>query len=147
MKRIAFLITAVAAIGLSAPAFAAQANDPAPKASKEFKLPSQGEIDEMIENMPDFNGIMDDMIDVMTDEKMQDRLESTAEKFKDLVDEDLLKERRENGLPDINNIMAVMLGAMSEDGAAGELLEGMSEVATELETIVEKHVPETSPQR
>ena len=97
--------------------------------------------------MPDFNGIMDDMIDVMTDEKMQDRLESTAEKFKDLMDEDLLKERRENGLPDINNIMAVMLGAMSEDGAAGELLEGMAEVATELEAIAEKHVPEASPQR
>jgi len=141
MKRTAFLITAFAVIGLSAPAFAV---DPATTPKTEFKLPSQAEIDNMIENMPNFNGIMDDMIEVMSDEKMLDKLESTAEGFKELLDEDLLKKRRDNGLPDINNIMATMLGAMSEDGPAGELLEGLSEIAGEMETIVEKHVPPQS---
>lgn len=143
MKHNIFSAAAYAIIGLSvlsAPAFAATPAKPAPSTSlKDLKLPSQAEIDDMLENLPDFNAIMGDMIDMAKDEKMQKRFETTAESFKDLLDEDVLSKRDKNGLPDMNALLATMLGAMSEDGPAGELLGGVAEIASEMETIMEKH--------
>lgn len=143
MKHNIICAVASAIIGisaLSAPAVAAPKAEPAKStALKDFKLPSQAEIDDMLENMPDFNGIMGDMLDMAKDETMQKRFESTAESFKELLDDDALSKRDKNGLPDINALLATMLGAMSEDGPAGELLEGVAEIAGEMETIMEKH--------
>jgi len=140
MKQRLFSAVICAVFGLSTPAIAAPSSEPAPKTQlKDFKLPSQAEIDDMLENMPNFNGIMGDMLDMAKDEKMLEKLESSAESFKELLDDDALTKRDKNGLPDINGLLAVMLGAMSEDGPAGELLEGVAEMASEMESIVEKH--------
>jgi len=45
------------------------------------QLPTQGEIEDILENMPDFNAIMGDMMGVMQDEKLQTKLKSTAKTF------------------------------------------------------------------
>jgi len=89
--------------------------------------------------MPDFNGIMGDMMELAKDEKMQEQFSSAAEGFKELLDDEALTKRDENGLPDINGLLATMLGAMSDEGPASELLEGMTDITREMENIMEKH--------
>lgn len=151
MKRSPLILTAIltASFGLSVPVFAAP---PAPNSSasdspaaqspalKDFKLPSDADINQMLENMPDFNGIMADVMDVMKDENLQSRMKASAEGFKDIIEKsDVFENRSANGMPDINALMATMLGAMSQDGPAGDLLLGLTEMATEFDAIAEKH--------
>ncbi len=115
-------------------------------ALKDFKLPSQAEIDEMLAQMPDFNAIMGDVMVVMKDEKLRTKMKSSAEAFKDKIEEsDILTQRDANGLPDIKALMSVMLGTMSDEGVAGEFLEGMAEFASEMDAIAEKHDLKSSP--
>ena len=143
----AFTYAAFINTALAAPQ--ASKTSPAPSvqtALKDLKLPSQAEINDMLENMPDFNGIMGDMLELAQDEKVQKRLKASAESFKSKLDEsDVLTKRDANGLPDINAVMSVLLGAMTDEGFAGELLEGMTEFAEEMEIITEKHSRKAKP--
>ena len=152
MKLSFFITAAFMTLSVSNPVFAAPPADNTAKdtssietAIKNLELPSQGEIDEMLENLPDLNVLMGDMMDIMKDEKLRTQLKSSARTFKDKIeDSEVLTQRDANGLPDLNALMSVMLGTMTEDGMAGELLEGVAELAGDMEALAEKHAPESA---
>jgi len=143
MRRI-FMIASALTL-LSASAFAHP--DPADskiektrKANTEITLPTKAEMQEVIDQMPDFNGILGDFKKLAEDEKLQKRLENAGESFVQKLDESGALETQKNGLPDINKAIEVMMFAFTDDDIAGELLDTM----TEFQDIVEKHVPENN---
>ena len=136
-----FLIS-VAAFGfISAPAFAEHPEEakPATKQSQsDLKLPSKAEMQEIVDAMPDFNAIMGDFVELAKDEELQDKMEKAGDSFKRRLDESGALELDENGIPNINKALEVMLFSFTEEEIGGELLD----TAEELMKIMEKHIPE-----
>lgn len=111
---------------------------PAPRDISELQLPTQAEIDDMLAEMPDFNAIMGDFIRLAKDEKVQARFEAAGEKMSERIDRSGLLETDENGLPDFNALMGVMMSMMAKDGPMEDLLETVEDI----QTVMEKHVDE-----
>lgn len=139
------LMTAAALTLLSATAFAHPEHSESDKDTPEteFTLPSKAEMQDILDQMPDFNGILGDFKDMAEDEDIQNRLENIGESFVQKLDESGALETQKNGLPDINKAIEVMMFAFTDDDIAGELVDTM----TEVQDIVEKHMPEDTPKR
>ena len=141
MKR---LILPIIALGfLSTPAFAHP--DPAeaePEKShteiSDIKLPTKAEMQKVIDQMPDFNGIMGDLKSFAEDEELKDTMADIGSAFAEKLDESGAFDKTDNGLPDINKMMEVMMFAFTEEDIAGELVDTRSDV----QDIMEKHIPE-----
>ncbi|MEP1231615.1 MAG: hypothetical protein ABJG88_13155 [Litorimonas sp.] len=156
MKRSICTITALITLGLSSSVFAAPPVQNSPNATsldtasienalKNIELPSQAELDEMLEKLPDFNILIDDVMVIMKDEKLRTNLKSSAQTLKNKIeDSDVLSQRDANGLPDLNELMSVMLSTITEDGMTGELLGDLTELAGEMEDLAEKHLPKST---
>lgn len=135
MRILAFLLTAAFALPISAVA------DPADTKTDnriDLNLPTEAEIDEMLADMPDFNGLMRDMIKLATDEELQDRMERSGKALSDKIDQSGALETDENGMPDFNKLIRVMMYAMADEEVTGGLLETVDE----LQTVMEKHLPD-----
>jgi len=102
------------------------------------QLPTQGEIEDILENMPDFNAIMGDMMGLMKDERFRENMESSARAFGDRLERSGALETGKNGMPDFNNAFAVMLETFSDEEAMGGMLDTMMGLAATME----KHAPE-----
>jgi len=137
----AFLLS-LAALGLSTTAFAHP--EPSEKTSKAAtkltkpQLPSKAEINKALEQMPDMNAIMGDMMGMMQDEKFKDQMESSAKAFSKRMDAEDVFKAGPDGMPDFNKAFEVMLGTFSDEKAMG----GMMETMMGLAQAMEKHIPE-----
>ncbi len=110
------------------------------------QLPTQGEIEDILENMPDFNAIMGDMMGVMQDEKLQTKLKSTAKTFGEKIEKSgALDTRDANGLPDFNALFGAMLPMIADEDGLGGLIEPMTELAEKMEDSLQKHTPTVKP--
>jgi len=104
----------------------------------EFKLPTQAEMEQIIDDMPDFNGLMDGMLKIAQDEDIRSSLERAGETLSEKMETLSDMEMRENGLPDMNKMMATMLRTFSDEDFMGEMMD----VVTELQEAVEENFDE-----
>ena len=117
---------------LATPAFA---NDG--KSLKDH-LPSEAEVEKIISELPDFNHMMDGLMDIAQDEKLQKQFKDSAEHMKEQLEESGALEPRDNGLPDFNAAMAVMLRTFTDKDGVGGMIEALEDVSKDFESIVEE---------
>lgn len=125
---------------LAAP-LAANAHDVPKKKSEitEFKLPSEAEIEQIIDEMPDLNRLMDGMMAVAQDEDLMNSLESAGEKMAKSFEKFEDMELRDNGMPDMNLMMETMLRMTADEDIMGEMMN----VVEELQDVVEDNFDES----
>ena len=134
-----FVLSAAALTMLSAPAFAHPEHTEASKPSAEIKLPSKAEIEKAIDEMPDLNAILGDLITLANKSDLPKRMERTGETLKkDLNVSGALGPDR-NGLPDIKLTLKILANVLSDE----DVTEGLSETMAGLQTIMEKHMKES----
>ncbi|MEP6343659.1 MAG: hypothetical protein ABJ275_10110 [Maricaulaceae bacterium] len=104
------------------------------------KLPSDEKIEEIIADLPDFNHLLDGVLKIAQDEKIREKISNTATHMKSEIDKSGALEPRENGLPDINTGLAVLLRSLSDKDGIGGMLEVLEEVGGELETVMQESI-------
>lgn len=123
------VILSVAALGLlSTPAIA----------GTQSKLPTKAEMHKAIDDMPDFNAILDDLIKLTEDSELAERMERSGEKLKTDLETSGALEPDRNGLPDIKMTLKIFASVLAEEDISEELHETLSD----LEAIMEKHISE-----
>lgn len=136
-------------ISVALPAFAHP--DPKPvtpvaktatKTLDNIQMPSRVELDAARKAMPDLNGLMGDMMGMMTDKDFTSKMENTAKVFGEQIEKSgALSTTNANGMPDFNALMDTMFAVMGNEDAMGGMLESLTDMASTLEHSVEKHVP------
>jgi len=106
------------------------------KSPTEFKLPTEAEIEDIIDQMPDFNGLMNGLLKISQDESLMNSLERAGEKLSERMETFEDVPEQENGMPDLNGLMATMLRTFSDEDFMDEMLD----VATELQRSVEENL-------
>ena len=104
------------------------------------QLPSKAKIQDAIKQMPDMTAMMGDMMVLMKDEKFRDNMKSSAQAFGDRLEDSGVLDTGANGMPDMNEALAVLMETFSDEEAMGGMLETMMGVATAME----KHIPESA---
>ncbi|NNE57179.1 MAG: hypothetical protein HKN36_03640 [Hellea sp.] len=104
----------------------------------DLNLPTEAEIQKIVDDMPDLNALMDGMMAVAQDKDVRQSLEKTGEKLASKMEELADLEMRDNGLPDLNLMMETMLLTFSDEDVMGELLG----VVEELQDTVEENFDE-----
>ncbi len=142
------LILSLATLSLlSAPAFAHPEPEPAPKTIdkvnvKDIKLPTEAEIEDIIDQMPDLNAIMGGMMKVMQDEDIRDSLKDAGKSFAKSVEKsgisDMTADLDKGEMPDFNLLLATMLRMASDENVMGDMLD----VVEELQESVEENLDE-----
>ena len=140
------ILSAAASVFLSGSAFAhpEMAEKKAPKGVPEatFELPSTAEMEAAIDKMPDLNAIMGDLMNLVKDERLQERMESSGDAFAKKLDKSGAMRLDENGMPDIKLALKALVGALGDEEVTGGLLD----TVTELQQVMEKHIPEEDAQ-
>ena len=121
---------------LASPAMA-QSGSNSTKSLKDV-LPSEAEVEQIIAELPDFNHMMDGLMDIAQDEKLQKQFKDSAEHMKEQLEESGALEPRDNGLPDFNAAMAVMLRTFTDKDGVGGMIEALEDVSKDFESIVEE---------
>lgn len=114
------------------------AQPPVPDREAQFNFPTPAEIEAIIDELPDFNAILSDVRHLVEDDKLQRRMERSGEAFADKLEQSGALEPDENGLPDIKLTLQVMMLALGEEEVSG----GLIETLTELQAVMDKHLPE-----
>lgn len=104
---------------------------------EDIKLPTEADIEAIIDKMPDLNQMMGGMLDVMKDEKIQSKLKSAGENFADSVEKSGIKDLTANidagELPDFNNLFASLLRLTSDEEVLGDMIGVLSELQSSVE--------------
>jgi hypothetical protein len=111
-------------------------------AKNPLKMPTESEIEDLIEKMPNFNGILGDMAEVMKDEKLRSQLQISAEAFSKSLEKSGAFETKDGELPDINSAIAVLLRSLGDKDGLGGMITTMTDMAETLDQSLEKHMPE-----
>ncbi|MGB0907425.1 MAG: hypothetical protein ACPGVT_08020 [Maricaulaceae bacterium] len=136
---------AAALLLTAAPAFADNPKAPE-EAAKPFKrpaLPSQAEIDDIINQMPDMNGIIGDMMGVMKDPQLLEEMKKSGDAFAKHMEDSGAFETNADGMPDFNKAFATLLGTIADEDVMGGMLDSMEDMANTLQGM-EKHFPQTN---
>ena len=114
---------------------------PIPKVS-ELKLPTEAEIEQIIDEMPDLNKLMGAMMAIVQDEDIRDSLKDAGESFAKSVEKSGIKDMNsdlESGeLPDFNALFEVMLRMTADDNVMGNMLDVMSELQESVEENIDE---------
>jgi hypothetical protein len=109
---------------------------------EDIKLPTEAEIEDIIDQLPDFNAIMGGMVKVMQDEDIQQSMKKASESLSDSIEKsnikDLTKNLDEGELPDINKMLETLLRLSADE----EVLGSMLDVVTDLQNAVEDNLNE-----
>ncbi len=101
-----------------------------------FNFPTESEIEQIIDELPDFNGLMNGLLAVVQDEDVMSSLEHAGETMTERMEKFDKMEMQDNGMPDFNNLMATMLRTFGDQ----ELREDLMNVVTELQESVEENL-------
>jgi len=125
---------------LAAPAFASahevKSKPDIDLSISDLKLPSEAEIDKIMDQMPDLNALMDGFLAIAQDEDLHKSLEDAGDKLSTKMEKLSDIETRDNGMPDLNLLMETMLKTFSDDDVMGEMLG----VVGELQKSVEENI-------
>ena len=127
--------SALILLGIFTPAYAAAQTDT--KKPLIDSLPSEAEIETIIAGLPDLNHLMDGLVDIAKDETLRQNISDAATHVMDDLEASGALELRDNGLPDFNKSMAVMLRAISDPEGMGKIINTLGEVADELDDLGE----------
>ena len=137
-------LSLAAGLFFSAPALAhPEKTDPKPvQKVSEIKLPTEAEIEQIIDDMPDFNKIMGAMMAVMQDEDIRDSLKEAGESFAESVEKsgikDMTSDLDEGEMPDFNALFATMMRMTADDNVMGNMLDVMSELQDSIEDNIDE---------
>ena len=107
-------------------------------------LPSEEAIEDMIAELPDFNHMMDGLIKIAQDDDVREQLADSAAHMKEQFEKSGALDPRDNGLPDINAGLAVLLRSLSDEDGIGGMLDALEGVGDELETVIQESVEKKS---
>lgn len=138
MRALILSAGAIALLSGSTAAFATSAQKPAPVPAAEFEMPSKAEMEAAIDALPDLNALLGDMMTLVHDERLQERMEKSGEAFAKRLDKSGALEPDANGIPDIKLALKALMGAMTDEDVTGGLLDTI----TDMQQIMEKHIPE-----
>lgn len=135
MRSLYLSIAALAAF--SSPAMAHPEHSEAPKPVPDAAFPSKADLEKAIDDMPDINAILGDLIVIVSQSDLPRQMERTGETLKkDLKDSGALEPDR-NGLPDIKLTLKTVMNAFMDEGVSESLLE----TGKEMQAVIEKHAP------
>ena len=103
----------------------------------DITLPSDSELTELKENLPDMNGIAHDMIHLAKDKKFRSGMERSMKIFMDRIDVENM-EKDDHGIPDLNGLLGDMISLLGDE----EFVGGMVETIDPLAEIMQKHMPD-----
>lgn len=104
----------------------------------DFKLPTEAEIENIIDDLPDFNGLMNGLMRIAQDEDIRSSLERAGESLTEKLETFEELPTQENGMPDLNGLMATMLRTFSDEDFMGDMMD----VANQLQKAVEENIDE-----
>lgn len=133
-------LTAALLLTAAAPAYAGPPTD-TEKAETPLKrpaLPTEAEINEIIEDLPDFNAIMSDMLKIVQNPEIMNEMKKSGEAFAKKMENSGALELDENGMPDFNAAIGTMLGALSDEEVTGDMLDNLTGMAQAFQSL-EKH--------
>lgn len=122
------VMTLIGASFLATPAFANSS-----KKSDELQLPSQEQMEAIVKKLPNINGMMDSLVALNEDGKLEKRMEKSGKAFTRRLEKSGALESRENGMPDFNKMMAVMLLSLSDEEVMGGLVETIDDLQAVME--------------
>ncbi len=107
----------------------------------DITLPTKAQIEAAIDEMPDLNAILDDLIILAGESELPQRMAETGETVKERLEASGALEPDRNGLPDIKLTLKVLLGALAEENVSEEL----SETLSDIQIILKKHTSDAAP--
>ena len=138
----ALILSASALVLLSGSALAhpEKSETPQPKTvpNATFEMPSTSELEAAIDELPDLNAMLGDLMHLVKDDKLQKRMERAGEAFSEKMEKSGALEPDENGIPDIKLALKALVGVMSDEEVTGSLLD----TVTDLQEVMEKYIPE-----
>lgn len=99
---------------------------------EDIQLPTDAEIKQMQDQLPDLNAMMAGMMKLATDEDMKKGMAKSAERLKRKLDVDSFETK--DGMPDLNAMMSAMIGLMGDE----EILSGMIEAIEPIAELMEE---------
>jgi len=112
----------------------ARSNEPAKSLKQQLediKLPTDAEIKQMQDQMPDLNALMAGIMKLATDEDMKKGMAKSAERLKQKLDVDSFETKE--GMPDFNAMMSAMVGLMGDEELLGGMIEAIEPIAELME--------------
>ena len=110
----------------------------------DFKMPSEDDIEAIIEKMPNFNGIITDLTKVMKDDKLRSQMERTAKSFSKSIEDSGAFNTNSGELPDFNLAIESLLRSFADKDGLGGMINTMTDMAETMGDSLEKHIPENS---
>lgn len=146
----AFIFGLAALSFLSSPAMAHPEPEPAPIKKiekidiKDLKLPTEAEIEDMIDQMPDFNAIMGGLMKVMQDEDIRDSMKDAGKSFAQSVEKsgikDMTADLDKGEMPDFNTLLATMMRMASDESVMGNMLDVVEELQESVEVNLDEEM-------
>lgn len=106
------------------------------KPAEPFKMPTQGDIDEAMAQMPDVGAMMGDMMSILMDEDAIGGMKRSGEMMRKRMDGPMSK-RDENGMPEFGEMFEVMFGMFGDE----EFMQGFFGMIEPMQEVMEKHAP------
>lgn len=110
----------------------------------DFKMPSEADIEAIIDKMPDFNGIMNDLSKVMKDDRLRSQMETTAKSFSKSIEDSGAFNTNSGELPDFNLAIESLLRSFADKDGLGGMVNTITDMAETMGDSLEKHIPENS---
>jgi len=101
-------------------------------------LPSSEQIEAMIDDLPDFNHLMDGLFKIAQDDKIREQIAESADHMQKQFEKSGALEPRSNGLPDFNAGIELMLRSLSDEKGLGGILDAMELAGDDLKTVMEE---------
>lgn len=135
-----FCFAALAIAGLwAAPALAADTEtDPRVKSILE-KLPSDAELEAMKDELPDFNIVIEGMVELSKDEELQSDIDSVTQRLQKHLN-DIEIEETDSGYPDINALMDEVMDIAGDKDLLADLLGAAFKVTDKMEEVMDEAV-------
>ena len=107
-------------------------------------LPSDEKIESIIDDLPDFNHLLDGLIEIAQDDEFREKFADSAAHMKSELEKSGAMEPRDNGLPDVNAGLAVLLRSLSDEDGIGGMLDALEDVSGELGTVMQESLDKTA---
>ena len=124
-------LSALTVLALPALSFADQDRDPRVEAILD-ELPSEAEMRDVLDQMPDLNAMMTGIIDIAEDPETLDTLERVGARLEERL-EGIELAVQDGEVPDLNLIMEEMIGLASDRDTMGDVLGLMFQVVDVIE--------------
>ena len=106
----------------------------------DIKFPTEAEIEDIIDQMPDMNKLMGAMMEIAKDEDIHEALKMAGQNFGDKMEKSGLTdmELKDREMPDFNALLATMMRTFSDEDMMGDFVG----IASKMQEAVEENIDE-----